>query len=93
MSRLIDADRLLEEHRMNTYYHLPNGDTAVPIIDIQHAPTIEPERKTGEWIIDENAVLPFGSGDCRCSVCGGGCESYWNYCPHCGSLNGKVEGE
>ena len=54
----------------------------------------EPERQTGEWIIDENAVLPFESGDCRCSVCGGGgCESYWNYCPHCGSLNGKIEGE
>ena len=54
----------------------------------------QPKRKTGEWIIDENAVLPFVSGDCRCSVCGGGgCESYWNYCPHCGSLNGKIEGE
>ena len=22
------------------YYHLPNGDTAIPIIDIEHAPTI-----------------------------------------------------
>ena len=92
--RLIDADRLLEERRMHTYYHLPNGDIAVPIIDIQNAPTIEPERQTGEWIIDENAALPFASGDCRCSACGGGgCESYWNYCPHCGSLNGKIEGE
>ena len=94
MSRLIDADRLLEEHRMHTYYHLPNGDTAIPIIDIQHAPTVEPERQTGEWIFDENAVLLFDGGEYRCSVCGGGgCESYWNYCPHCGSLNGKIEGE
>ena len=42
--RLIDADRLLEERRVHTYYHLPNGDVAVPIIDIEHAPTV------GEWI-------------------------------------------
>ena len=45
--RAIDADRLLEEHRMHTYYHLPNGDTAVPIVDIQHAPTVEPKP---HWI-------------------------------------------
>lgn len=57
-------------------------------------PPAQLERQTGEWIIEENAALPFDSGDCRCSVCGGGgCESYWNYCPHCGSLNGKIEGE
>ena len=46
--RLIDADRLLIDRAKGTYYHLPNGDTAIPIIDIEHAPTIE-ERKT-EWI-------------------------------------------
>ena len=45
--RLIDADRLLDRCK---FYHLPNGDLAVPIIDVQHAPTIEPERKKGEWI-------------------------------------------
>ena len=38
--RLIDADRLLEERRLHLYYHLPNGDTAIPIIDIKHAPTV-----------------------------------------------------
>ena len=42
--RLIDADRLLEEKRKGTYYHLPNGDIAIPIIDIERAPTIaQPE--------------------------------------------------
>ena len=45
--RLIDADRLLDRCK---FYHLPNGDLAVPIIDVQHAPTIEPERKKGEWV-------------------------------------------
>jgi hypothetical protein len=44
--RLIDADRLLEERRLHLYYHLPNGDTAIPIIDIKHAPTVN----NGEWI-------------------------------------------
>ena len=39
--RPIDADRLLTERMKSKYYHLPNGDTAIPIIDIEHAPTIE----------------------------------------------------
>ena len=38
--RLIDADRLLSDRMRGKYYHLPNGDTAVPIIDIENAPTI-----------------------------------------------------
>lgn len=45
--RPIDADRLLEERRIQKYYHLPNGDTAIPIIDIEHAPTIELDKR---WI-------------------------------------------
>lgn len=45
--RLIDADRLLSEKMKSTYYHLPNGDIAIPLIDIEHAPTIEPEQR---WI-------------------------------------------
>ena len=56
--RLIDADRLLEDKRIGKYYHLKNGDIAIPLIDIKHAPTIE-ERKKGKWI-DEviNGGLP-----------------------------------
>ena len=42
--RAIDADRLLDRCK---FYHLPNGDIAVPIIDVQHAPTIEIEPN---WI-------------------------------------------
>ena len=41
--RLIDADRLLSERMKSMYYHLPNGDIAIPIIDIERAPTIESE--------------------------------------------------
>ena len=39
--RPIDADRLLTEMMMSKYYHLPNGDIAIPIIDIKHAKTID----------------------------------------------------
>lgn len=39
--RLIDKDRLLTERMKSKYYHLPNGDTAIPIIDIEHAPSID----------------------------------------------------
>lgn len=45
--RAIDADRLLEERRIQKYYHLPNGDIAIPIIDIEHAPTVVLDK---EWI-------------------------------------------
>ena len=45
--RLIDADRLLSVRMKRTYYHLPNGDTAIPIIDVENAPTII-EAEEGE---------------------------------------------
>ena len=38
--RLIDADRLLTDRIKSKYYHLQNGDVAIPIIDIEHAPTV-----------------------------------------------------
>ena len=47
--RAIDADRLLTDRMKEHYYYLPNGDIAIPIIDIEHAPTIDPERKRGRW--------------------------------------------
>ena len=46
--RLVDADRLLSERMKQAYYHLPNGDTAIPIIDIEHAPTIIPAEEPKE---------------------------------------------
>ena len=45
--RMIDADALLAERKKSKYYHLPNGDIAIPIIDIEHAPTVKPEP---QWI-------------------------------------------
>ena len=43
--RFIDADRLMTDEMKSTYYHLKNGDTAIPIIDIEHAPAIEAYTK------------------------------------------------
>ena len=42
--RLIDADALLTERKKSKYYHLPNGDIAIPIIDVEHAPTVQPDH-------------------------------------------------
>ena len=39
--RLIDATELLKEEKMHLYYHLKNDDIAIPIIDIEHAPTVD----------------------------------------------------
>lgn len=53
--RLIDADKLLDEKKMHLYYHLPNGDVAIPVIDIEHAQTV------GEWISVKDR-MPDGNG-------------------------------
>ena len=37
---LIDRTRLLTENMKSKYYHLANGDIAIPIIDIEHSHTI-----------------------------------------------------
>lgn len=42
--RPIDADALLSDKMKSKYYHLKNGDIAIPLIDVEHAPTI------GGWI-------------------------------------------
>ena len=52
MPRLIDADRLTRPEIIKMYYHLPNGDTAIPIIDIENAPTIDavPIKAISAWL-------------------------------------------
>ena len=59
--RLIDADALLSDRMQSKYYHLKNGDVAIPLIDVEHASTI------GGWISvkdrlpeDEGDVLVYG---------------------------------
>lgn len=87
--RTIDADRLLEEKRIHTYYHLPNGDIAIPLIDIKNAPTIEPEHKRGHWIRHPEQRNIFNGKTIECSECH---EKYTVqyvedelFCRHCGA--------
>ena len=58
---------------------------------IENAPTIEPERKTGMWVVvDDPDNRIYG----KCSVCGWEAHLYeddvvgMDYCPNCGSYNG-----
>lgn len=37
---LIERDRLLTERMKSKYYHLSNGDVAIPMVDIRRAPTV-----------------------------------------------------
>lgn len=84
--RAIDADRLITDRMKEHYYHLPNGDIAIPIIDIEHAPTIVPERKRGRW---RRKLVDSGfNADWYCSECGWKTileEHGYNYCPNCGA--------
>lgn len=58
--RLIDADVLLSDRMKTKFYHLPNGDIAIPLIDVEHAPTVGgwisvkdklPERKWIDYLV------------------------------------------
>ena len=62
--RLIDADRLLTEKMKSKYYHLPNGDIAIPLIDIENAPTIESESCR-----NIQGILEYLDAELRCTMC------------------------
>ena len=87
MARLIDADELKKDFRLN-FGGVSHAVAACEIIDRQ--PTIDPEslRPHGRWIKAES--------DCeqiqyKCSCCG--CKwpyvRFFAYCPYCGA---KMEG-
>lgn len=85
--RLIDADRLLRPDMIRMCYHLPNGDIAMPIGDIKHAPTVDAVPVVhGRWIKGGYAC---GENEYKCSACG---ETEWRtgcarmkYCMCCGA--------
>jgi len=87
MPRLIDADRLTRPEIIKMYYYLPNGDVAIPIIDIEHAPTVDAVPVVhGRWIKGGYAC---GENEYKCSACG---ETEWRtgcarmkYCMCCGA--------
>ena len=84
--RLIDADAMLA--RLEEWNTSDSTDKALynfTLHRILEQPTIEPQRRKGEWI-EDGIYLP------RCSVCGGkayGLHAFdavkSKYCPHCGA--------
>jgi len=90
--KLIDADALIE-NLDKTLNELTTdearGCLCTTIIRIACAPTIEPERKKGEWISGaENFNTNYSH---ECSQCGalidmyhGGADDYF-FCPICGA--------
>lgn len=89
MSRLIDADALIEvlkrEEKENDEYGLTQRADGITdaIMDVIDAPTIEPQRMRGKWVGGELG---------HCSVCGheGNASDIWNgckgmFCPNCGA--------
>ena len=93
--RLIDADALIEQMEEDMEHMeepLAKMFTGAAISDIKHAPTIEPERKTGRWIPDDSEL------GIKCNKCGKSFSEYINagtgyvflmeipnFCPNCGA--------
>ncbi len=90
MSRPIDADALW----MDIIHCMDVCDDILEIIERQ--PTIEPERKTGNWLPDNINYYEerYVCSECKISykvdTCMG--EPLWNFCPNCGA-DMRQEGE
>lgn len=80
--RPIDSDRLLSDRMKSKYYSLPNGDLAIPIIDIEHAPTVE-IRKKGRWT--KHFSSPMITYPYHCSNCNKYARAMYDFCPNCGA--------
>ena len=92
MSRAIDADAL-----MKAMYHRAfetDEDTMwqsgcwvrYRAIEqtVKEQPTIEPERKKGEWIVQDNPKMQW-YGHWKCDQCGTASYDKDNFCSHCGA--------
>lgn len=103
--RAIDADALKEWienwFTKNRFYHPYAKNNNIPITELydilEQMPTIEPERKKGRWLPDNNSVyeMRFVCSECHESevVPTIGFTKYkpiWDYCPNCGA---RMEGK
>lgn len=84
MARLIDADELKKDFRLN-FGGVSHAVAACEIIDRQ--PIIDPEslRPHGHWILAES---DWGQAQRECSCCGSKWPEYarfFAYCPYCGA--------
>lgn len=81
--RPIDADALMkDQYNIDDFGTVYGKRAYVTFDEIEEAPTIEPERKKGKWIIEEMNTYELSYGTTayepvyRCSVCGCLTESY-----------------
>lgn len=88
MSRLIDADALIEF--IDVGHLRPPEELCFSELDVKNLldkqPTIEPKK--GKWIPITKGERGYSAGDFRCSVCHqpNKCYIVTNYCSHCGAL-------
>lgn len=84
MSRLIDADALIEAVK-----DYPYGYRGLIVCTIADQPTIEPERKKGKWIKHPEQKNIYGGKCVECSECGEKYVvqhiEYEKYCRNCGA--------
>lgn len=87
--RLIDADAAIEavcEEVMDRFFVPPSAGYNVAEEALKKLPSIQPERKTGHWILDR-------SGAYCCDKCMEPCATYVmmkprdKFCKMCGSRN------
>lgn len=89
VGKIIHDDEKIEEWRK--WSAILNERTAFKH-DVYDAPTIEPERKKGEWLKEDLSgyLTPGGNSIYHCSECGH-TEGPWphprltNFCPSCGA--------
>lgn len=84
--RTIDADALIAQMEADAEQMeepIAKMFTYAAISDIKHAPTIEPQRKTGKWIKNSN-------GTYSCDKCHSWIPNeqhyYANFCLYCGAV-------
>lgn len=83
--RIIDADALINEFDRTFLGNNPRG---VIRATIENAPTIEPERKKGEWLHKSKQLAALNTAWWyECSICGyhafNGMRT--DFCPNCGA--------
>ena len=88
----LDYEELTDSNREMIQFDKDCKQNAIDLL--QNAPTIEPERKKGKWILHPEIKNVYGGTVVQCSECG---EEYVvqyledeKYCRNCGA---KMEGE
>lgn len=90
--RAIDADalskKLLEELHNRSMQGFGKG-LMIANSCVINAPTIEPERKKGTWLVH---LYEFGKERYECDQCQERCDMGYRYCPNCGADMRQGEG-